>query len=64
MKKFKQFRESILESNKKTISGVDVKIKKKGSKFETFVDGELLDVYSSEKEAMDMAKEFIKQYKD
>ena len=33
------------------------------NKFKTMIDGDELDTYPNEKEAMAMAKEFIKQYK-
>ena len=33
------------------------------NKFKTLIDGDELDTYTNEKEAMAMAKEFIKQYK-
>lgn len=64
MKTFNEFKTLLSESTKKVkISGVPVNIKKAGNKFTTIIDGDVLDSYSSEEEAMEMAKEFIKQYK-
>jgi preprotein translocase subunit YajC len=64
MKKFKEVRAEISEADKKiTVSGITVEIKKSGKEFKAIIDGDTLDTYSSEKEAIQMAKEFIKQYK-
>lgn len=62
MKKFKQIRDLLQEASMK-ISGIKVEIKKSGKGYKAFIDGDELDTYSSEKEAIKMAKEFIKQYK-
>jgi len=61
MKKFSDFREQVIFNKK--IDRVSVKIQKKGNKFVAYVDGDMLDTYSSEKEAKKMATTFIKQYK-
>ena len=45
------------------ISGIDVKILKDGEYFAAIIDGDLLDKYNSEREAMNNSKKFIKQYK-
>jgi acyl carrier protein len=45
------------------IGDAKVDIKKVGKEFKVEIDGEHLDNYGSEKEAITMAKEFIKQYK-
>ena len=63
MKQFKEFQSSIREDKKVKISGITVEIKNTKKGFQTVIDGDILDTYSSEKEAMKMAKEFIKQYK-
>lgn len=43
--------------------GVPIMVHKQGSKFVAYVDGDKLDIYTSQKEAEKMAKEFVKQYK-
>ena len=63
MKQFKEFQSSIREDKKVKISGITVEIKNTKKGFQTVIDGDILYTYSSEKEAMKMAKEFIKQYK-
>ena len=45
------------------VKGIKIEIVKTGNKFKAMVDGDLLDTYSSEKEAEKMAREFVKQYK-
>mgnify|MGYP001596792024 CR=1 FL=1 len=63
-KQFKAFISGLREANLKTkVKGITIEIKKVKNKFDAIVDGDKLDSYSSEKEAMAMAKEFIKQYK-
>ncbi len=61
LRTFESFREQVIYNKK--INKVNVKIQKKSNKFATYVDGDMLDTYASEKEALKMAKEFIKQYK-
>lgn len=61
MKTFEQLREKTVYNKK--IKNVPVKIEKKGNKFVAYVDGDMLDTYSSQKEAEKMAAEFVKQYK-
>lgn len=68
MLKFKDLRNSLLFEatvvKKMKIDRKNVVIHKLGSdKFKTMIDGDELDTYPNEKEAIDMAKEFIKQYK-
>lgn len=63
MKKFKAFKESLYESTKLKVGKVPIEIKKVGNVFKTYIDGDHLDDYSSEEEAMKMAKEFVKQLK-
>lgn len=63
MKRFNQFKDSLLESNKFKLGKYQVEIKKAGSKYKVMIDGDHLDTYSSEKEAEKMAKEFVKQFK-
>lgn len=62
MKTFSSLRENLNEKKLRS-QGVDAMIKKVGSKYQVKIDNEVLDTYNSEKEAMKMAKEFIKQYK-
>jgi len=51
-------------SKKMTIGKKKVVIQKLAfNKYKTLIDGDELDTYPNEKEAIDMAKEFIKQYK-
>lgn len=45
----------------KKIGKVPVEVYKVGSKFDAYVDGDKLDTYKSEKEAIEMAKEFVKE---
>jgi len=61
VKKFSDFREQVIFNKK--IDRIPVKIQKRGNKFVAYVDGDMLDTYSSEKEARKMAATFIKQYK-
>jgi len=61
MKNFKQLKESLYEAKKIKVGKVTVEIKKVGSKYQAIVDGDLLDTYSSEREAIKMAKELVKQ---
>tara|TARA_B100001093_G_scaffold121737_1_gene114579 strand:+ start:2663 stop:2857 length:195 start_codon:yes stop_codon:yes gene_type:complete len=63
MKTFKELKENLLIEKSMKVDGAKVDIKKVGKEFKVDIDGEHLDNYSSEKEAMTMAKEFIKQYK-
>ena len=67
MKKFNEIRESQKAVFNKKLMGVPVKIssiKSKGkTSFSLYIDGNKLDDYKSEKEAMMTAKEFVKQYR-
>lgn len=45
------------------INNIPVKIMSEKGLFVTYIDGDKLDAYKSQKEAEKMAKEFIKQYK-
>ena len=47
----------------KKIKGVKVNIHKERNGFVTYIDGDRLDVYKSQKEAEKAATEFMKQYK-
>lgn len=62
MKTFNDFKNSLVEKTTK-IDGIKVDIKKVGRKFQVKIDGDVLDTYDNEKEAMKMAKEFIKQFR-
>jgi|TARA_B110000261_G_scaffold164272_1_gene213071 hypothetical protein len=63
MKTFKELKENLLIEKSMKIGDAKVDIKKVGKEFKVEIDGEHLDNYGSEKEAITMAKEFIKQYK-
>ena len=60
---FTDLRTSLTENKKLRLKGVTIEIKKIGRKFRAMIDGEKLDDYATEMQAMKMAKEFIKQYK-
>ena len=69
MKTFSQIRELTgrhpqgkMVFNKK-IKGVKVMIHKERNGFVTYIDGDRLDVYKTQKEAEKAANEFMKQYK-
>ena len=47
----------------KKIKGVKVIIHKERNGFVTYIDGDRLDVYKTQKEAEKAANEFMKQYK-
>lgn len=68
MIKFKELKANLHEATsvvkKFKIDRKSVVIQKLGhNKFKTLIDGDELDTYPNEKEAVTMAKEFIKQYK-
>lgn len=68
MLKFKELKANLKEASnivkKVKIGRKNVVIHKLAhNKFKTMIDGDELDTYPNEKEAMAMAKEFIKQYK-
>ena len=68
MLKFKELKANLQEASnivkKIKINRKNVVIQKVAhNKFKTMIDGDELDTYPNEKEAMTMAKEFIKQYK-
>jgi hypothetical protein len=67
MKQFSQLREQKMPAGKhvfdKKIKGVQVMIHLDKGKFITYVDGEALDSYKSQKEAEKAGLEFVKQYK-
>jgi|TARA_B100001093_G_C26819253_1_gene1011175 predicted methyltransferase len=63
MKTFKELKESILSEKTIKVGKSNVEITKKGNEFKVMIDGEHLDNYETEKEAIAMSKEFINQYK-
>lgn len=70
MKSFADFRRDITEMTlaestvfDKRIGGVPVKIVKSGSAFKVMIDGDVLDEYDTEKQAVDMATQFVNQWK-
>lgn len=58
MKTFKE----LTEASKK-IKGVNTSIVRKGRSYVAYIDGDILDQYSSEKEAKAMVAAFMKNYK-
>jgi len=63
MKTFKELTEDVLAEKNLVIGGQKIVITKVGKDFKATIDGEHLDNYGSEKEAISMAKEFITQFK-
>ena len=63
MKTFKELKEAVLAEKNLIVGGQKIVITKVGKDFKVTIDGEHLDNYGSEKEAISMAKEFIKQFK-
>ncbi|MAD22709.1 MAG: hypothetical protein CMO44_00875 [Verrucomicrobiales bacterium] len=69
MKDFSQLRELTGRKPKgrkvydKKIKGISVMVHKDQNRFVTYVDGDRLDVYRSQREAEKAGLEFIKQYK-
>ena len=68
--KFSQLREKMSKgmppgehAYDKKISGVTLMIHKEKGKFVTYIDGERLDAYRTQREAEKMGREFIKQAK-
>jgi len=59
MKTFKEIRQELIESNSGKYKGVSWKLTKTGSSHTLFVDGDKIDTYKSEKEAVASAKEYI-----
>jgi hypothetical protein len=67
MKRFSQLREAKMPPGKhvfgKKIKGIEVMVHADKGKYITYVDGEALDSYRSQKEAEKAGLEFVKQYK-
>jgi len=67
MKSFSQLREAKMPPGRhvsmKRILGVPVMVHYKMGKYITYVDGEELDAYRSQREAEKAGLEFVKQYK-
>ena len=67
MKRFSELTQSLQEATSyvydKKVSGIRVQIAKVKSGFCVYLDGDKLDTYKSQKEAEQMAQDFIKQYK-
>lgn len=61
MKTFKDLKSGLTEGKKIKVGKVTIEVKKVGRNYDAYVDGDKLDSYSSEKEAIKMAKEFVKQ---
>lgn len=66
MKSFSQLREASLPRGvtySKRVKGYPTMVRKEGNKYVAFIDGDKLDSYSSEKEAVKMITQFMKNYK-
>lgn len=63
MKNFKEFRSSLTEATifDKKMKGVAVKITKDGSKYVAYIDGDKLDTYPSQSQAMASIKAALKE---
>ena len=48
----------------KKMNGFQVEIRKNSGSFEAYVDGDMLDSFKSQNDAVKAATEFIKQYRD
>lgn len=65
MKNFKDFRSKKEKpSYSKTVEGFSLEIFKNNGRYEAYIDGDMLDSYKSQNDAMKAAQSFIKQYKD
>lgn len=62
MKTFNELKESLLTEKKVKVGDQTIVVTKAGDQFKVTIDGEHLDNYDSEKDAIKMAKEFIKQF--
>ncbi len=66
MKNFSQIREAALPKGvvySKRVKGYATSVRKEGSKYVAYIDGDKLDAYHSEKEATKMITQFMKNYK-
>jgi len=48
----------------KKIDGFQIEVRKSSGRFEAYVDGDMLDDFKSQNDAVKAATEFIKQYRD
>jgi len=48
----------------KQVNGFQIEVRKNFGKFEAYVDGDLLDSFNNQNDAVKAATEFIKQYRD
>jgi len=48
----------------KKVDGFQVEVRKNSGRFEAYVDGDMLDDFKSQNDAVKAATEFIKQYRD
>lgn len=48
----------------KKVNGFQIEIRKSSGNFEAYVDGDMLDSFKSQNDAVKAATEFIKQYRD
>ena len=64
MKKFSSLRsKNKISGTKKTIMGVKIIVSPKLGKRDLYIDGDYLDSYRTEREAIKAAETYIKQYK-
>jgi|TARA_R110001632_G_scaffold214163_1_gene340827 hypothetical protein len=61
MKSFQEIREAA--SYSKRVKGIVTTVSKKGNRFVATIDGDRLDDYKTEKEAIKMIDAFMKNYK-
>jgi len=65
MKNFKDFRSKKEKPTfSKRVDGISLEVFKNNGRFEAYVDGDMLDSYKSQNDAVKAAQSFIKQYKD
>ena len=62
MKTFKDLIKNLVVEKNVMVGKSKIVVTKSGNRFKASIDGEHLDDYESEKEAITMAKEFIKQF--
>jgi hypothetical protein len=64
MKQFNELRKgSEKPAYSKKFQGIPIEVHKEKTKYVAIVDGDILDEYKTEKEAVKAAEQFIKQFK-
>lgn len=65
MKNFKDFRSKKEKPTfSKKVDGFSLEVFKNNGRFEAYIDGDMLDSYKSQSDAVKAAQSFIKQYRD